>query len=167
MKRWTMVAALALLLPFLAQPAQAQVSFGPQLVFWDFEEFGVGARVDFGLGQAFGIEEGPFQNMFGSFNANYIFISNVTPLLFNVNVAVPFDIDAAVRPYAGAGINHYRFSYDDDFFGGGTFTSSGLNLLGGIFFGLGDIPAFGELQYSTTGAGFLTLAGGVMFGGGG
>lgn len=161
MKRWTMVAALALLLPFLAQPAQAQVSFGPQVVFWDFEELGVGARVDFGLGQAFGIEEGPFQNMFGTVNVTYLFVSNVTPILINANVSVPFETEMAATPYAGAGINHWRIS------NGGSVSRSGLNLLGGLFFDLGGIPAFGELQYSTTSTNFLTLAGGVMLGGGG
>lgn len=160
MKRWTWLAALALLLPFLAQPAQAQVSFGPQVVLWDFEELGIGARVDFGLGDAFGVEDGPFEHLFGSVNVSYLLISGVTPLSINANAAVPFETDSAVTPYAGAGINHLRFSSS-----GVTSSNSGLNLLGGIFFDLGAFPAFGELQYSTTGVGFLTLAGGIMLGG--
>ena len=133
------------------------------MVLWDFDDLGVGARVDWDLGSAFEIEEGFFQDLTASFNANYVFddFDDATTLIFNVNGIVPFQIDGAVTPFAGAGINHYRISVDGPF----SFTGSGLNLLGGIMFGLGNLPAFTELQYSTTGAGFLSLSFGVMFGG--
>lgn len=156
-------AAAFLLVTSPAEEVQAQVAFGPQAVLWDFSDFGVGARVDWGMGDAFEIEEGFFEGLTGSFNGNYLFddFSDANTLIFNANAWVPFDIDAAVSPYAGTGINHYRISVDGPF----NFTGSGLNLLGGIQFGLGDVPAFTELQYSTTGAGFLSLSFGVLFGG--
>ena len=165
MKRWTtLLAGLAFVFAVMpAEEAEAQVMFGPQVSFWDFEELGIGARVDFGLGDTFGIEDGVFQDLFGSGSVNFLLSSDGdgTPLQINFNAAVPFDTDGAVTPYAGAGINHYRVSS-----GGFSFSSSGLNLLGGVFFDLGGIPAFGELQYSTTWFGYLTLSGGVLFGGG-
>ena len=158
------VVAAALLMALPAQRAEAQVSFGPQLVIWDFEEVGLGARVDFGLSDTFGIEDGFFQGLFGTVYGNYIFQDPGTSILFNVNAAVPIQTDGGFSPYVGAGLNHYRFSVT--FFGETvSSSSSGLNLLGGTFFDLGSIPAFAELQYSTTGAGFLSVSAGVLFGG--
>jgi hypothetical protein len=166
MKRWLgVLAALTFLIPLVPAQAEAQVSFGPQVVLWDFDEVGLGARVDYGLADAFGIEDGFFENLFGSFNANYLFTDgDGTTLLFNVNANVPIATDGGLRPYVGAGLNHWRYSFSS---GGMSFSSSssGLNVLGGLLFGLGDIPAFGELQFSTTGSGFLSLSGGVLFGG--
>jgi hypothetical protein len=160
MKRYALLAGLALFIAIPATDATAQVSFGPQVVVWDFEEIGIGGRVDFGLGEALGIEEGVFQDLFASFNANYLFADPGTTLIFNINAAIPFAMDGPVTPYAGAGLNHFRFSFE-----GFSSSHSGLNVLGGIFFDLGALPAFAELQYSTTGAGFLSLSAGVLFGG--
>jgi opacity protein-like surface antigen len=179
-KKWSVVLAslfiMAAMMP--AEEAEAQVSFGPQLVLWDFDEPAVGARVNFGLADAFGIEDGFFQNLAASINGSYIFgdsesIGTETwswsGLLINVNAIVPFDIEAGVTPYAGAGINHTRFSSDFSGIGIGSFgfsgSSSGLNILGGVELPLGSIPAFAELQYSTSGAGNLSVSLGVMFGG--
>jgi opacity protein-like surface antigen len=168
MKRWfTLALALAVLGALHPGTAQAQVSFGPQVVLVDFDDLAVGARVDFGLGKALGIEEGVFQSLFGTVNGNYVFLEgDVTNLIFNVNGAITFEVDAPITPYAGAGINISRWSISEDVLGR-TFsdTNSGLNLLGGLFFDLGGIPAFGELQYSTTGSGYISLSFGVLFGG--
>lgn len=182
MKRHSVLLA-GLTLFVLATPpaeAEAQVSYGPQIVLWDLDELAVGGRLDFGLADVFGIDDGAFAALRGSTNISYVFGDSETfagveaswsGLLINLNAVVPFEIDAAVTPFAGAGINHTRFSSSVSGAGtggfGGTFTgsSSGLNLLGGVEFGLGAVPAFAELQYSTTGAGALTLSFGVMFGG--
>jgi opacity protein-like surface antigen len=166
---------------FLAVPpteAQAQVTFGPQVVLWDFDEFGLGARGDFELGGALEIEEGAFSALRASTNASYLFgdsqqfngtDASWSGILINANAIVPFEIDGAVTPFAGAGINHTRFSSSvsgNGFqFGSFSGSSSGLNVLGGIEFDLGAVPAFTELQYSTSGAGNLNLSLGVMFGG--
>lgn len=177
--RQIILAGLVLLLVAVpARQAEAQVSFGPQLVFFDFEQLGVGGRVDFGLADAFGIEDGFFQSLKGSANASYVFGDSEEftggsvgwdATVFNVNAVVPFVVESSVAPYAGAGINHTRYSTDfdgPDLPGFGySGSSSGLNILGGIGFGLGALPAFAEIQYSTSGSGYLTLSGGVMFGG--
>ncbi len=170
MKRWYILLALVgFLFALPAQEAEAQVAFGPQVVLWDFDEIGVGARVDFGLADAIGIEDGFFQDLYGSFNANYLFLDgDATSLVFNLNGNVPLDLDTDLNPYIGAGINHWRTSVTFNFLGVSekvTSSASGLNILGGLKFGLGDIPAFAEAQYSTSGAGFLTISFGVLFGG--
>lgn len=158
------VLLVALFLFGQSEEAEAQVSFGPQVAFWDFEEMAAGGKVQFGLGDAFGIEEGFFEDLFGSFDANYVFgFGDATALLFNVNAGVPFDVDAAVTPYAGLGINHWRVSGGDDFMGFSV-SASGLNLLGGLEFDLGAVPGYAQMAYSTSGAGFLTLSAGVLFG---
>ncbi len=166
-KSLVIAAAVALLLAAQVERAEAQVRFGPQVALFDFDDLGVGVRVDVGLSDAFGIEDGFFQGLFASGNVNYLFTDGVdTALLINANANVPFSVEAAVTPYAGAGFNHWRYTWDNPFGPGSTtFSASGLNILGGLFFDLGGIPAFGELQYSTTGAGFLTLSGGILFGG--
>jgi opacity protein-like surface antigen len=165
MKRWIgMALALAVLLAAHPGRTEAQVAFGPQAVLVDFDDLAVGGRVDFGLGQALGIEEGVFQELFASLNGNYVFTEgDATNLIFNANAAVPFEVEAAITPYAGAGISIYRWSVEETI--SGSDTSSGLNLLGGVFFDLGEIPAFAELQYSTSGAGYISLSFGVLFGG--
>jgi len=167
MRKWLVLAlAMAVLVAVHPMNTEAQVAFGPQVVLVDFDDVAVGGRVDIGLGQAFGIEEGVFQGLFASANGNYVFVDgNVTNLIFNANVAVPFEVEAPVTPYAGGGINIYRWSVSGTA-GVPSFsdTSSGLNLLGGLFFDLGAVPAFAELQYSTTGAGFVSISFGVLFG---
>ena len=165
MKKWfAVLAALAFLLVIPSQEAEAQVSFGPQVVLWDFDEVGVGARVDIGLGESLGIEDGAFADLFASIDGNYLFgaggMGDESGIMIGANANVPFQIDAAVTPYAGAGLNYHRVSANDV-----SFSNSGLNLLGGIFFGLGEIPAFAQVQYSTTWTGFLSLSAGVLFGG--
>jgi opacity protein-like surface antigen len=159
MKKWLLSAAVVALLTVPAGEAQAQVAFGPQVVLFDFEDIGIGGRVDFGLGEAFGIQEGMLQGLFGSGNVNYVLAEgDATQLLFNLNVGVPIPTAGALRPYAGAGLNHNRVSVS-----GFSASSSGLNVLGGLFLDVG-LPAFVELQYSTTGAGFLSLSVGLLFG---
>jgi opacity protein-like surface antigen len=172
MKRSLVLAAgLAFFLAIQADKVEAQVSFGPQVVLFDFDEIGIGARVDIGLTDTFGIEEGFFEGLFASLNANYLLIDGVdSPLLINANANVPLSVDAGINPFVGAGINHYRFSSPTVNIGGipvggGSWSASGLNLLAGLFFDLGAVPGFAELQYSTTGSGFLSLTGGVLFGG--
>jgi opacity protein-like surface antigen len=154
------LAVLAFLVAAPAAKVEAQVAFGPQVVLYDFEDFGLGGRVDFGLGEVIGMQEGLLRGLFGTFNANYVFNdSDVTQLVFNANVGVPFAVAGSIQPYAGAGLNHNRVSIE-----GFSASSSGLNLLGGIFLGLGTLPAFAELQYSTTGTGYLSLSVGLLFG---
>jgi len=158
-----LVAAMALIaLP--ASDLSAQVALGPQFVLVDVEEPAIGVRVDFGLGEAFGIQDGFFEGLFGTVNGNYVFVDGPgTNLVFNANLAVPITTAAAVSPYVGAGFNINRYSVDV----AGVNVSNnntGLNLLGGLFFNIGALPAAVEAQYSTTGSGYLSLGAALLFG---
>lgn len=175
MKTWSWIAALALLLPLLATPAEAQVSFGPQVAWGDDTDLGVGARAEFGLADAFGITEGPFAELYGMGTATYFFMDcgggfgsdgvDCSYIEFNANGAVPFELEGSATPYAGAGLHLGRVSVS-----GGGFSSSdteiGLNLLGGVKFPLGGLQGFGEAKLGLGGADQFVLAGGVLFGGG-
>ncbi|TVP45216.1 MAG: hypothetical protein EA350_09725 [Gemmatimonadales bacterium] len=154
------MAALAVI-TFSASEARAQVMFGPQLTLVEFEHLGIGVRGDYALGDMLDLEEGWFQHTKVSADLTYVFQdSDFTTFHFNVNGLVPFEIDADFVPYAGAGLNHVRQSVE-----GASGSFSGLNLLGGVTFGLAEIPAFAQIQYSTSGLGFLTVSFGVLFGG--
>lgn len=155
------VLLVALFLFGQSEEAEAQVSIGPQVALWDFDELAVGGKLQYELGDTFGIEDGTFQDLYGAFDVQYLIDHPAgSPLNFNLNAGVPFDIDAGVTPFAGAGINYLRWSGEGMF---GSVSSSGLNLLGGLEFDAG-VPIFAQLAYSTGWAGVLTLSGGVMFG---
>lgn len=170
MKRFRMLLLIVVPAFLLADgdAAEGQVSVGPQLLVFDMEEVGIGGRLDVELGEPLGIEQEPFSGLFGSAHANYVFSnSDVSWLLFDFNPAVPFEIEPAVTPYAGAGLNVTRVSIDDF-----SDTNAGLNLLGGLLFDLGNVPAFAEVRFSTTsvgtglgGSNFISLSGGVHLGG--
>ena len=163
--------AVALLVA--AQPASAQVSFGPQVSWGSEWDLGIGGRVHFDLGSAFNIEDGFFQDLFGMATGTYFMpdcgsVVDCSFMDISANVAVPFPVESSVMPYAGAGIGIGRFSSDvDTIFGGFGASGSnvGLNVLGGIFFPLGGLRGFAEAKYFTAGAGQFSLSGGILFGG--
>jgi opacity protein-like surface antigen len=180
MTKWSAVlAGVAIMFAVVPTPeAEAQTTFGPQFVLWDFDKPAVGARVNFGLASTFGIEDGFFSDLAASINGSYIFGDSESfgneewswsGLAINVNGIVPIDIEAGVTPFVGAGINHTRFSSSFSGTGLGSFgfsgSSSGLNLVGGVELPLGGLRTFAELQYSTTGTGPLSVSVGVLFGG--
>lgn len=174
-----------------AERAAAQVTFGPQVTLADLSELGIGGQVEFGLADAFGIEEGPMSNLTGFVNISYLFGApygafrfyddldfglgssgfSSSAVAFNVGGKVPFEIEAGVTPYVGGGINftNVRLSYEDNL--GSRFSESvsstdgGINLLGGINFELGELPGSAELGYVSSGPGYLSLTFRVMFGG--
>lgn len=162
MRKWQpLILGLVLAAAWPAAEARAQVRVGPQVVLFDLEDVGVGGRLDIGLGEAFSIQEGFLQGLFASVNANYVFQEgDVSTLVLNGNLAVPFSTQTAVTPYVGVGFDHTRTSVEgfDE-----SFNDSGLNVLGGLFFDMGRFPAVAEVQYSTTGNGYLTLALGLLF----
>ena len=177
MKRWaTLAVGIGLLIA--AQPIQAQFSFGPQLAWGDDTDFGIGGRLDFDLAGPLAIDDGPFQNLFGSATASYYFwdcgssVPDTTDcgfIEFNGNAGVPFTIeDSALEGYLGTGLHVARFSVDH----GGAVDESplfsdteiGLNLLAGMKFPLSDLTGFVEGKFGLVGAEQFVLSAGILFG---
>ncbi|HWV57130.1 MAG TPA: hypothetical protein VNZ57_06630 [Longimicrobiales bacterium] len=97
-------------------------------------------------------------------SAQYVFADgDVTQLVFNGDLTVPFPTPTAVTPYVGAGINTSRrtFEVGDQIRSN---TRAGRNLLGGLRFGLGTMTAFAWAQYSTTAGGYITTSFGLLRG---
>ena len=181
MRRWVGL-ALGLSLGFVAIPAHAQITFGPQLAWGDDTDFGVGGRVDFDLAGPLAIDDGPFQNLFGSVTGSYFFddCHSDAPdavdcgfIEFNGNAAVPFTIeDSSLAGYLGAGVHIARFSVDTNqvekipgLFLPVSDTEIGLNILGGFKFPLADLTGFVEGKFGLVGAEQFILSTGILFGG--
>lgn len=157
------------------QPLSAQAVFGPQLAWGDNTDFGVGGRVEFGLGDLVGLEEAPFADIFGQATATFFFPdcgggffgggTGVDCSFFEIaaSAAVPFDLDEDFTPYAGAGLHLGRFGVSS----GGTSDSEtklGLGLLGGVKFPLGGVNAFAEGKINLGTYDQVVLQFGVLFG---
>lgn len=152
------------------KPVQAQVSFGPQLAWSDAVDLGLGARVEFGLAKLFGIEDGVFADLYGSASGTYFFPdcpgSSCHLVELNPNAVVPFEIDASVTPFVGAGLHLARAKWSvRDASVSGTETDVGLNILGGIKFPVANLSGFAEGKFGLSGADHFTLSAGVLFGG--
>jgi hypothetical protein len=170
MKKWPMlVGALALMIA--VQPAEAQVAFGPQVAYGADTEIGFGGRVEFDLTRPFGVTEGFFAGVFGIVSGNFYpsphGVSDWNIIQITGNVAVPFPMDAAVAPYAGAGLQWTRFDFGDTGFGSATGSDTSLNVLGGIKFPIGGMNGFAEGNFGlgSGAAGQLSVMVGILFGG--
>ncbi len=180
MKRWAALAVTAGLI-VVAQPVLAQASFGPQLAWGDDSDFGIGGRIDFDLAGPLAIDDGPFQNLFGSATGSYFF-HNCDPLVpdsvdcgfieFNGNAGVPFAIeDTSLTGYFGGGVHLTRFSVDthgpveDPGVIPVADTEIGLNLLGGLKYPLGDLTGFVEGKFGLVGTSQFIISAGILFGG--
>lgn len=170
--------ALAALLVslFVAQGVQAQVSFGPQAVWGDETDFGVGARAHIGLGDLFGAGEGPLANLLTSVTGTFFFpdcgggLTSIDCDYFELsgNLIVPFETASAFKPYAGAGVYLGRFSADAEvdglFDASASDTEIGLGVVGGGLFRLGNLDAFSEARFNLSGYDQFMLTFGVLFG---
>ena len=119
-------------------PAQGQIYLGPEVAWNDDADFGIGAGVEFDLpslypGLAF---HGDFLWFFPGDNFDYFEV--------NTNLTYDFPLEgASVVPFALAGLNIGRVSFDADDIDpgfdvdGGSSTDVGLNLGGGIKFNAG------------------------------
>jgi hypothetical protein len=177
MKRCAFILALLALVPLAPAEAEAQVSFGPYVAWADDIDLGVGGRVDVGLGNAFGADSGPFQNIFLNSGVTYFFWDcdegfdfdeiDCSAFELNGNLAVPFTLEgSSIEPYGGAGINVARFSVssgEGPFEGERDDTEVGLNILGGIFFPISDLRGFAEAKIELSGGEQFVLSGGILF----
>lgn len=173
--RYALAAAVVLALG--AQPADAQVRFGPQVSYADDFDLGVGARAEFGLGSLFG-EDGALADLTGMLAFDYYFPDcgsgfgdfDCSYWEINANVHYPLDLGEGIAPYVGGGLNFARFSVDVDS-GFGSFGASssdiGLNALGGIKFMAGSLAAGAEAKIELGGGEQFVIQGYVLLGGGG
>ena len=173
MKRYAILLAGLALVHLPPARAEAQVNFGPLLAWGDDADMGIGGRVDIGLGNAFGVESGPFQNLFLNSGVTYFFTDceegpdfdeiDCSWIEINGNLAVPFTLEgSSIQPYAGSGIHIARLSVDAGPFEGDD-TEVGLNLLGGIFFPISDLRGFAEAKFELGGGEQFVLSGGILF----
>jgi hypothetical protein len=172
MKRLSLLAG-ALLVFAAAQPAAAQVRFGPHLAWGEDTDLGVGGRVLFDMAGLFGITEGFFTDLTGQAGGTYYFWDcdhgfdevDCSALQFDFDGIVPFQVESAVTPFAGVGFHLARFSAEN-LGESDSETEFGMNVLGGIFFALGSLDAFAEAKLGLAGAEQLSLSAGILFGGG-
>lgn len=133
----------------------AQVRFGPQVSFADDADFGIGARLEYGLDKLF-----PKAPLLSAASFDYFFPgNNVTYWEINYNVSYLFKVDA-LTPYAGGGLHFAHASVD----GGGSNSEMGLNLLGGLRFKTASkLTPFVEARIELGGGEQFVLTGGLVF----
>ena len=103
MKRFAILLAGLALVSLAPAQAEAQVNFGPYVAWGDDSDLGVGGRIDVGLGNAFGVDSGPFQNLFLNSGVTYFFFDcdegfdevDCSWIEINGNLAVPFTMEGS------------------------------------------------------------------------
>ena len=131
----------------------AQVRFWAQASWGDKSDFGVGARLEHGLGKLF-----PNAPLRSAASFDYFFPGNdLTYWELNYNVFYQFKTDA-LTPYAGGGL---VLGYSA---GGNSGTDMGLNLGGGLKFKTaGKLAPFIEGRIELGAAEQLVITGGILF----
>jgi hypothetical protein len=145
-------------------PATQRPSFGVQLDWSSDVDFGIGARVVFGLQSLF-----PKTPLDGIVSFDYFFPGGApagvsfTYWEINGNVAYRFTVprSSSLRPYAGGGLNIAHASVSP----GGSDTKAGLNLLGGTTFRIkgSNLTPFAEARGEIGGGKTFVLTGGIRF----
>lgn len=169
--RKTLGLALAGLV-LIAAPAAAEnpVSFGGQLSWADDTDLGIGARVLVGTDNI--VEGSRFAGSFDWFfpdDGGGVDIS-YWEINLNGHYMLPIEVEAPIDFYAGGGLNIASISVDYDDLGGfgidgsADDTDIGLNILGGLDFGINDsLGGFGELRIELGGGEQFVLTGGLHF----
>lgn len=172
----SLVAGLVVSTSVATTEAQAQTRFGPEIVFANDLEFGIGFKIMTDIDAFSDDEDSMLQQLRGTGDFVYYIdpfggCDNCSAFEANVNGAIPLEVGEA-DVYAGAGLNITRTSFDiDDILPGFGFDASatqvGLNVLGGLNFDLGSFGAFAEAGLTLGGAGQFSIRSGIMLGGGG
>lgn len=153
------VGALALV-PSLASAQRfgAQLGYGTEI-----ESLALGARVEFDLTNKLS-QKPPFSNaMIVAAFDYYLDCDGCSYWELTPAFVVPFTMQgSAMKPYLGAGLSFAHVSVDAV---NASNTETGLALLGGLRFPLGNLSAFTEARATLHDADQLTLAFGLLFGG--
>ena len=174
MKKSTLVFAVAAMavLPAVASAQRArsapassssasasQVHFGAQASWGSDTDFGVGARLTYGLG-------GLIQNVPLALHASFDWFfpgSGLTYWEINANVVYNFDVRTmpTITPYLGAGLGLAHASVS----GFGSDNNLGFNLVGGAQFKMASskITPFAELRLDAHSGSQMVLTGGILF----
>jgi len=134
------------------QDAEAQVAVGPQASWGSEADFGVGGRALINI---------PNVNLETVLSAELFFPDgDVDWLDFNANVFYHFHLPDthSVVPYAGAGLNVARLSFN------GSETEAGLNIGGGIRFPAGGMTPFIDARFVFSDADQFVISAGLLFG---
>ena len=169
MRKVRSLLAAVVLLAIGTTTSEAQ-RFGAQLSWGDQSDLGAGVRAEWDFANKM-TTTGAFSRAFIIGQFDYYFVdcatgASCTYLEINPSLAVPFTMTgSSVKPYAGAGL---RVGYSRT--SAGSFSNSetdlGLNLLGGLKFGLGGMDAFSEARLGLGGdLEQFALSFGVLFGG--
>lgn len=149
-----------------ASHAEAQ-RFGAQVSWGDDSDVGLGARAEFDMKNVLA-KTGAFANAFLITQFDWYFVDCNECSYFEINPSLAVPIPAqTLKPYLGGGLKISRFAVDLGApLGTQSDTDVGVNLLGGLKFGLGNLDAFSEARISLGGH-FeqLALSFGVLFGG--
>jgi len=160
----TLLAALvAVVLSFAAtERANAQIVVGGGIAFTDLDPLDLGIQ-----GNAyFGLPAMPELRIGGDI-VYYFPQDGFDIIAFNVNAQYHFPLQPGTSVYGLAGLSLARWSFDDDFddIPGFEFdtsgTETGLNLGGGIEFGVGFGSLYGEAKFVTGDLDRFVVAGGV------
>ena len=161
---WIVAAALCVV---SAGSAEAQ-RFGAAVSYGSDSDFGVGGRLEFDMTGKLS-KNPPLSRAFFIGQVDVYFPDcgtvDCTWIEINPSFAVPITA-TTLNPYLGAGLNIARVSVSS----GGVSNSNtemGINLLGGLKFGLGDMSAFSEARLSLGGGEQFALSFGILFGGAG
>ena len=165
MGKKTFLTALAVMFLFGATQLNAQIRFGGQLNYGDDTDFGLGPRLvldDPALGEFrfIGTFDLYFPDDGGGVDVDYWEL--------NGNIVYDFEVTTAPKltPYVGAGLNVAHVSVDvtsPGLTGSNSNTELGVNLLGGLEFGLGKVRPFVEIKVELEGGEQFVITGGILF----
>jgi len=165
MRKYGLLVGALLLGSVAVKPAEAQVQFGANIAWGDDTDFGVGGRLNFGLGsslKAKGITAMATFDYF--FPDGFDFWEATANGIYHINTA------SSTRPYVGAGVSLARSSFDDQgvcqiLDCDASNSEFGLNLLGGVkFAAMGNVVPFVEARFAVRDGSQFVIAGGVFFG---
>ena len=164
MRKKTFLTALAVMFLFGATQLSAQIRFGGQLNYGDDSDFGLGARLvldDPALGEFRFI--GSFDLYFPDSPSDV----DVDYWELNGNIVYDFDIvnKPTLTPYVGGGLNvaHVSRESTSPLGGSASDTELGVNLLGGLEFGMGRLRPFVEIKVELEGGEQFVITGGILF----
>ena len=164
MRKATCVTFAFAFIALSAIPAQAQLWFGPQLSWGDDADLAIGGKL--GAAVASLGNDGTRNNVdiMGMFDY-FLDCDECTYFEITGGALYNFDIGESIGPYAGAGLNFARISFDSDLLDDASDSEIGLALMGGLKFLLGTLDADAGARITVGGAEQAVISFAILFGG--